>query len=37
MDKNDYREKITEMIDNIEDIWILKQIYRCILNIIKEG
>lgn len=33
----DYRELIIGMVYNIRDIWILKQIYRCIKNITKEG
>ena len=33
----DYKSKIIELVEKIEDNWILEQIYRCILNIIKEG
>ncbi len=33
----EYREKIIEMMGKIEDIWILRQIYRFIINITKEG
>ncbi len=32
-----YREKITEMISQIEDIWILEQIHKFIVNMTKEG
>lgn len=33
----DYGEMIIEMIHNIDDVWILEQIYNCIVNITKEG
>lgn len=33
----DYRELIIEMIHNINDVWILEQIYKGIVNITKEG
>lgn len=33
----EYKKKIIEMVEKIEDNWILEQIYRCILNMIKEG
>lgn len=32
-----YREKIIEIIQKIEDVWLLEQIYRCIVSIVKEG
>lgn len=32
-----YKRKIIEMVDGISDVWILKQIFRCIVNITKEG
>lgn len=32
----DYKSKIIELVEKIEDNWILKQIYRCIINITKE-
>lgn len=34
-EKDWYREKIVEMINNIEDLWILEQILKCIINITK--
>lgn len=30
-----YREKIIDMVNNIEDNWILEQILKCIINITK--
>lgn len=36
-DKEFYREKIKELVEKIEDIWILEQILRFIKNMIKEG
>lgn len=33
----DYGELIIEMVQNIDDSWILKQIYRYIKNITKAG
>ena len=30
------RDKITEMIKGIDDLWILNQIYQVIIHIIKE-
>lgn len=33
----DYGELIIEMVHNINDVWILEQIYKGILNITKEG
>lgn len=33
----DYRAECKKKIDEITDEWILKQIYRCINNITKEG
>lgn len=35
-DDLEYKELIIEMVHNISDIWVLKQIYRCINNITKE-
>ena len=32
-----YKEKIIEIVQKMEDVWILKQIYRYIINITKEG
>lgn len=32
-----YREKIVEMSNQIEDIWILEQIHKFIINMTKEG
>lgn len=32
----DYKQKIIEMVQKIEDVWILKQLYRCIENITKQ-
>lgn len=31
-----YREKIIEMIRGIDDLWILNQIHKMIIHIIKE-
>ena len=30
-----YREKIVWMVEQIEDVWILEQILKCIVNITK--
>lgn len=30
-----YRKNICNMVSKITDIWILKQIYRCVKNIMK--
>lgn len=35
--KEFYRGKIIEMVEGIENAWILEQIYRCIVCITKEG
>lgn len=35
-EKENYKEKIIEMIEKIENQWILKQILRVIINITKE-
>lgn len=35
--KDFYKEKIIEMVTKIEDVWVLRQILRCIKNITKEG
>lgn len=32
-----YRQNIIKIVQNTEDIWILKQILRFIKNMIKEG
>lgn len=32
-----YEKMIIEMVNSIDDSWILQQIYRYIKNIIKEG
>jgi hypothetical protein len=32
-----YKEMIMELLENIKDDWILKQIYLVIVNITKEG
>ena len=32
----DYKEEIVKLLDKISDGWILKQIYRFIVNITKE-
>lgn len=36
-EKEIYRKKIIELVERINDEWILRQILRCILNITKEG
>lgn len=36
MDKEQYIEKIFEIINGIADTWLLKQIYRCVVNLTKE-
>lgn len=33
----DYKKLIIEMLDKIDNYWILEQIYRCIVNITKGG
>lgn len=35
-EKDYYKEKIIENVDKIENPWILKQIFRFIINITKE-
>ncbi len=35
-DKKFYKEKIVEMMERIENLWILNQILQFILNITKE-
>ena len=37
MDKEQYREKIIEMVGQVEDAWILEQIYRFAINMTEEG
>lgn len=32
-----YREKIIEMVGQIEDVWILEQIYKFVINMTEEG
>lgn len=32
----DYKEKIIEMVESIEDSWILEQIYKFIKGMLKE-
>lgn len=34
---NSYKEKIISMVNQIEDIWILEQIHKFIINMTKEG
>lgn len=36
-EKEYYKRRIIEMVDGISDDWILKQIYRFIINMTKEG
>lgn len=36
-EKEAYKKRIIDMVENINDEWILKQIYRMIINIAKEG
>lgn len=31
------KKQIIEMIENIDDVWILNQILKCIVNISKKG
>lgn len=32
-----YREKIVEMVEQVEDVWILEQIHKFVINMTKEG
>ncbi len=32
-----YRREIFEMINKIEDVWILEQIHKIVINITEEG
>lgn len=32
-----YREKIFEMVQQVEDVWILEQIHKFVINMTKEG
>lgn len=34
--KNRYLKKIFKILSSVQDIWILEQVYRCAVNIIKE-
>lgn len=36
MDVKDYKQEIAKQLKDIDNEWILKQIYRCIRNITKE-
>lgn len=36
LSKDQYIEKITEIINEISDTWLLEQIYRCVVNVTKE-
>lgn len=36
IEKNNYKKQITELVEKIENPWILKQILRTIINITKE-
>lgn len=36
-EKEWYREKITEIVAEIKDVWILKQIFRFVVNMTEEG
>lgn len=33
--KKDYLKKIFKILLNVQDVWILEQIYRCAINITK--
>lgn len=35
MNKEEYINAINVLISKIDDIWILEQIYRCVINITK--
>ncbi len=32
-----YRKKIVEMVGQIEDVWILEQIHKFVINMTEEG
>lgn len=32
-----YKEKIVEMVGEIEDVWILEQIHKFVINMTEEG
>lgn len=36
MSKKDYIKQIVKILLSINDIWVLNQIYRCVVNITKE-
>ena len=36
-EKEWYREKIVEMVEQIEDVWILEQIHKFVINMTEEG
>nr|DAE82070.1 MAG TPA: hypothetical protein [Bacteriophage sp.]DAR11133.1 MAG TPA: hypothetical protein [Bacteriophage sp.] len=36
MENEEYKQKIIELINKTDDLWILNQIYRFICNMIKE-
>ena len=36
-EKDWYKEKIIEMVGQVEDAWILEQIYRFAINMTEEG
>lgn len=36
MSKKDYIKQIVKILLNVNDTWVLKQIYRCTVNMTKE-
>lgn len=36
-EKDWYKDKIVKMVFEIEDVWILEQIYKIVVNITEEG
>lgn len=37
MNGEEYKKLIIDLVNSINDTWILKQIYRCIKSITREG
>lgn len=36
MEAEEYRKKIAELVDNIDNFWVLRQVYRFIVNMTKK-
>lgn len=36
MEAEEYRKKIAELVENIDNFWVLRQVYRFIVNMTKK-